>query len=50
MHPRQGGRSPAILGEQQGPLNWHPSQEDFSVEFHKEAHDEGSWKPQLFKR
>lgn len=30
-----------------GPLNRHPHQGNFSVEFHKEAHDEGSWKPQL---
>jgi len=33
-----------------GPLNGRPCQGDFSVEFHKEAHDEGSWKPQLCER
>lgn len=53
LHPRLGGRSSSISGgcsPLPGPLNRRPRQGDFSMEFHKEAHDEGSWKPQLCER
>lgn len=49
LQPRNFGGTNRDCIPLQGPLNRRPSQEDFSVEFHKEAHDEGSWKPQLFK-